>query len=72
MRFAMCIWALLVQASVESQLAERQAQKKMERQLKLQEEQGSLSDMAAELKHKMDVRHYCRPSSTICDYLTST
>ena len=41
---------------MESQLAERQARRKVERQLKLQEEQGSLSDMAAELNQKMDVR----------------
>ena len=43
---------------MEGQLAERQAQKRMDKQLKLQEEQGSLSDMAAELKYKMEVRSH--------------
>lgn len=40
---------------MEEQLAERDAQKRMEKALRLQEEQGSLLDMAAELKSSMEV-----------------
>jgi hypothetical protein len=45
-----------VQETVEGQLAERQAQKKMYAALKLQEEQGNSAAMATELKAKMEVQ----------------
>ena len=46
---------MLLQATVQDQLADRQAQKRMEATLKLQEEQGEYALMAAELKAKMEV-----------------